>query len=476
MAADSLAAVKDHAASSGALTVRAGGETLALPLAEVTEVLQPRLLTRVPHGPASLLGLVNLRGAVAPVISLAALMGAAASPVTGATRLVLMWPRTPVALLADAVLSLADTRDARQLDLRALLAKDFAGLLRRSAAFDGAVTSGQVEAMPFHTDRTLLTFLLAGQSYALPMTDVVEIARLPDDRATLPQTDAAMLGVTALRGGLLPLVSPRVLLGLPALVPDIAQARVVVVRMVDEMVGLVVDSVQALLRVPEAAIDAVPSVLTRGASEARVAAICRLEGGRRLVSLLDTEQLLDRETAERVRGAVAGKAMAMAGEAVEGSGGAEKFVLFQLGGETYGLPIAAVEEVVRHPGALTRIPRAPEFLEGVMNLRGTVVPVIDQRRRFAVQGPAASRRRIIVVRLNGLLAGFAVDAVSEIAGIDPAGLAATPEMAAEGGQIFDRVATAGRDGQMILIVDPQALLDQAERDLLAGIVEAAPGT
>jgi purine-binding chemotaxis protein CheW len=270
MAADSLAAVKDHAASSGALTVRAGGETLALPLAEVTEVLQPRLLTRVPHGPASLLGLVNLRGAVVPVISLAALMGAAASPATGATRLVLMWPRTPVALLADAVLALADTGDARQLDLQALLAKDFAGLLRRSAAFDGAVTSGQVEAMPFHTDRTLLTFLLAGQSYALPMTDVVEIARLPDDRATLPQTDAAMLGVTALRGGLLPLVSLRVLLGLPALVPDIAQARVVVVRMVDEMVGLVVDSVQALLRVPEAAIDAVPTVLTRGAAEARV--------------------------------------------------------------------------------------------------------------------------------------------------------------------------------------------------------------
>jgi purine-binding chemotaxis protein CheW len=99
---------------------------------------------------------------------------------------------------------------------------------------------------------------------------------------------------------------------------------------------------------------------------------------------------------------------------------------------------------VRHPGALTRIPRAPDFLEGVMNLRGSVVPVIDQRRRFAIQQwRRLGRRRIIVVRLDGLLAGFAVDAVSEIAGIDPAALAATPDLAADGGQIFDRVATSG---------------------------------
>lgn len=477
MAADVLAAVEEGPASGAVLTIRAGEETLALRLAEVTEVLQLRPLTRVPHAPPSLLGLVNLRGAVVPVISLAALLGAAASPVTAASRLVLMWPRSPVALLADAVGTLAGVGEARQLEPQVLLAQDFAGLLRRAAAQAGSTAARQVAQAPAIASRVLITFLLAGRGYALALSDVVEIARLPGDFTTLPQTDAAMLGVAALRGGLLPLVSLRALLGLPALVPDVAQARMIVIRLAGGLVGLMVDSVQSLLRVPETAIDPVPSVLTRGATEARVAAICRLEDGRRLISLLDTGQLLDRETVDRVRNAVAGKAVAMASEAVEGGGGAEQFLLFQLGGEAYGLPIAAVEEVVRHPGALTRIPRAPDFLEGVMNLRGSVVPVIDQRRRFAAPGlAAAGRRRIIVVRLDGLLAGFAVDAVSEIVGIDPTELAATPELAAEGGQIFDRVATAGRDGRMILIVDPQALLDQAERDLLAGIAEAAPGT
>jgi purine-binding chemotaxis protein CheW len=475
MAADFLAEVERGPMSGAVLTIRAGGETLALRMSEVTEVLQPRPLTRVPHAAPSLLGLVNLRGAVVPVLSLAALVGATASSATEASRLVLMWPRAPVALLVDAVIALADASEARQLDLHALLAKDFAGLLRRSAALGAATAAAQPDRALPGTDRALVSFLLAGQGYALPMADVAEIARLPAEFIALPQTDAAMLGVTALRGSVLPLVSLRVLLGLPGLVPDMAQARMVLIRLAGGLVGLVVDSVQSLLRVPETAIDPVPPVLTRGATEARVAAICRLEGGRRLISLLDTQQLLDRETAERVRSTVAGKAMAMASEAAE-SGVAEQFVLFHLGGEAYGLPIAAVEEVVRHPGALTRIPRAPDFLEGVMNLRGSVVPVIDQRRRFAAQGSAAAgRRRIIVVRLDGLLAGFAVDAVSEIVGINPAALTATPDLAADGGQIFDRVATSGRDGRMILIVDPQALLDQAERDLLIDLAEAAPG-
>jgi purine-binding chemotaxis protein CheW len=457
------------------LSLRSGGETLSLPLAEVVEILQPRPLTRVPHGPPSLLGLANLRGAVVPVISLSALLGAGASPVTAASRLVLVSPGAAVALLADAVVTLAETSGARRLELRDLLARDFAGLLRRSAAVDGGIAPAMAAPAPANADRVLMCFGLAGQDYALPMAEVAEIARLPQDVAALPRTDAAMLGVTAYRGGLLPLVSLRALVGLPATTPDPAQARLVVTRLAGNLAGLVVDDLRGLLRVPEVAIDPVPPVLTRGKAEARVAAICRADDGRRLVSLLEPAQLLDGETAERLRGAVQGEAMAMSSEAIEESGAVEQFVLFQLGGEAYGLPIAAVEEVVRHPGTLTRIPRAPNFLEGVMNLRGSVVPVIDQRRRFAAPGAAAGRRRIIVVRLDGLLAGFAVDSVSEILGIPATALSATPGLAAEGSQVFDRVATTGADGRMVLIVDPQALLDQAERDLLTAIAEAAPG-
>ena len=59
-----------------------------------------------------------------------------------------------------------------------------------------------------------------------------------------------------------------------------------------------------------------------------------------------------------------------------------QFVVFRLGDDEFGLPIEAVNEVARVPEQITRLPRTPKFLEGVVNLRGEVLPVVDQRRRF----------------------------------------------------------------------------------------------
>ncbi len=153
----------------------------------------------------------------------------------------------------------------------------------------------------------------------------------------------------------------------------------------------------------------------------------------------------------------------------------EQFVILQLGDERYGLPILSVDEIVRHPGRLTRVPRAPAFVEGVMNLRGKVVPVIDQRQRFAVVGETAARgARIVIVTIDGLQAGFVVDAVSEVIAIPARDLRPAPELAADGAQLFDRVANIENEGRMILLIDPKALLARAERDLLAAIAAEVP--
>ena len=60
----------------------------------------------------------------------------------------------------------------------------------------------------------------------------------------------------------------------------------------------------------------------------------------------------------------------------------EQFIIFRLGDQEYGLPIAAVEEIARPPDHIARMPKAPAFIDGVMNLRGIVVPIVDLRRRF----------------------------------------------------------------------------------------------
>ena len=238
--------------------------------------------------------------------------------------------------------------------------------------------------------------------------------------------------------------------------------------------GLAVDGMGEILRLPESAIDPVPTILTRGNAEAQIQGICRLEGGSRLISVLSTDHLFRDQTLLEQITPQTEKNHDM--DRADGPATVyDQFIVFKLGGEEYGLPIGCVDEVVRVPDTLTRLPKAPAFIEGVMNLRGRVVPVIDQRRRFkfSVQGERR-RERIVVVRIDHMQAGFVVDTVSEVLSIPQNQLRPTPDLAADGSQVIDRVANIEVEGRLILLLNPRELLDRAEKDLLAAMSESDP--
>jgi purine-binding chemotaxis protein CheW len=458
---------------NGILTFKIAGECFGLAVDEVAEIIRPRDITRVPLAHANLLGVVNLRGKVLPVISLAGLLGHDVLDQQRTSRVIVVDKGVPLGLLVDEVFALTQGSDAKRIDLDGLLLRDF-GRLRHSASshttrHQAAVqgTVGTPERR--HNTVALVAFSVAGQEYALPLDSVAEVMALTADSAVVPHTDEVMIGVTAFHGGLLPLVSLRALLGLSTDDFDPRRARVIVTRVGASRVGLLADGTNAILRVDDEVIDPVPSVLTRGAGEAQIEAICRLDGGRRLVSILSPTNLFDRATASRILA----DAEAGAAQMPASTGHGEQFVVFALGDEQYGLPIAAVDEVVRRPDTLTRVPRAPAFVEGVMNLRGKVVPVIDQRQRFASAGSGSRNRRVLIVTIDGLQAGFTVDSISEIISAMPHELTPAPELSADGVRVFDRVVRLERDGRMILLVDPRALLDRAERDLLVVIADTA---
>jgi purine-binding chemotaxis protein CheW len=228
-----------------------------------------------------------------------------------------------------------------------------------------------------------------------------------------------------------------------------------------------------ILRVPAENVGAAPSLLNRGAGEARITALARTPEG--LVAILAMEHVLRDDTVAQVLAEGAGRVTDDDAEPVE-SLAVEQFVLFTLGGETYGLPIAAVDAVLRLPGQLTRVPKAPAFVAGVMNHRGAVTPVIDQRRRFGVEGEApAERRRVIVTRLDDVTVGFIVDSVERILDLSGDALTPTPELAAGEAALFDRIARVELDGRLVLLVDPRQLLDQAERDVVRAVAGQTAG-
>jgi len=91
-----------------------------------------------------------------------------------------------------------------------------------------------------------------------------------------------------------------------------------------------------------------------------------------------------------------------------------QLVSFMVAGEEYGVEVLRVREIIRLPG-ITRMPNTPAHVEGIINLRGQVIPIISMRKRFGVSdGEHCSRTRIIVMDMGGGLTGFIVDAVSEV--------------------------------------------------------------
>ncbi|WP_338663597.1 chemotaxis protein CheW [Pararoseomonas sp. SCSIO 73927] len=465
----------ERVAGAEVLTVRAGGEALALPAPLVREVLRPAPLTRIPHAPPALLGLSGLRGAVMPVLSLARLLGKEEGAPSPAARVVVAGGEAPFGLMVEEVSRLGPAGEARAIDLPALLARDF-GAARSPAALRPSATPRPAPAAePEGSSVALLAFTLAGRDHALPLERVLEVARLPVEMTALPRTEEAMLGVVPFRGGLLPLVCPRALLGLrPGPGAGLAGARLVVVRLGHLPVGLVVDSLRAVLHLPPSALAPVPAILSRGMGEARVEAIARTGDGR-LVTVLSPDGLFDEATTARL----------LAGARPEGDvapelGAAERFLLFRLGGESYGLPVAAVEEVARRPKRLSRLPRAPRFVAGAMTLRGTVLPVIDGPLRFGARAETGLAGLVVVIGAGGMRAGLAVDAVSEVLPIATAEIHPAPALPPGGADAFARVARVGPEGRMLPLVDPHRLLEAAGHDLLAaaagGGAEAGSGT
>ena len=486
------------------VTFQIQAELFGVPLEDVREIIRMPDLVQVPLCPPGLEGLANLRGTVLPVTSLRRVFGVETVAHDDATRvMVVSRGGTTTGLVVDRMASVitADRADIESggsmdttirsdllrgvikrpdglvmlLDPSRLTDMDTGGADRATRASPRGRAGGAVDQGPGEAAKAaeiqLVSFEAASREYAFPIQDVQEIVQVPANITQVPQAQPYVAGVMTLRDRLLPLVSLRRMFALPEAPVD-EHSRIVVVSLGSGSVGIIMDTVKEVLRVSQTLVDPVPALLSDGGNGGPFEAICRLNGGKRLVTILSAARMF-RDSGMRAAidaaqdtGAVEETALNDENTGSKQSLDAddeEQFVIFRLSGEEYGVPIATVQEIVRVPDDLTKVPKAADFIEGMVNLRGSVLPVVDQRRRFALEEAERNdRQRIMVLTIGGVRTGFIVDQVSEVLKIPRGTIETAPELSAEQARLIGRVANLADRKRMILLLDPANLLETGE--------------
>jgi len=145
---------------------------------------------------------------------------------------------------------------------------------------------------------------------------------------------------------------------------------------------------------------------------------------------------------------------------------------FRIGRETFGLPISIVREIVRVPD-ITSVPNAPDYIEGVINLRGRIIPVVDLRKRFGEKvGEPSKKNRVVVVELEGRSIGLLVNSASEVLKIPPSEIEAPHDVFQEGE--LNYITGVGKlKGRLVILLDLTRVLQRGELRAAEEVAEAA---
>lgn len=148
-----------------------------------------------------------------------------------------------------------------------------------------------------------------------------------------------------------------------------------------------------------------------------------------------------------------------------------QLVVFEVANESYGLDIHQVKEIIRVPD-ITRVPRTPPFVEGVINLRGSVIPVLDLRKRFGFDSRQADdAQRIVVIEMGDQTVGVIVDRVLEVLQVDEAKIdAPSPYVVTVDSEYIAGIAKV--DERLIIVLDIDRVLSTGEKDQVATLIEA----
>ncbi len=150
--------------------------------------------------------------------------------------------------------------------------------------------------------------------------------------------------------------------------------------------------------------------------------------------------------------------------------GEVKLACFTLAGQSYAIDIMKIHQIIR-PTKIRPLPQSPDFVEGVINLRGAVVPIIDLRKRFGVEINPEQEPRVIIVSVDRQVVGIVVDDVSEVISVSPQQIQPPPRLSGIPSKFLKGACQYGDD--ILLVLNLDELLTSEEKISLA---ELKPNT
>jgi purine-binding chemotaxis protein CheW len=466
-----------------------------LDIDRVQEITHRTDVTPVPGSPSFILGVINLRGLIIPVIDSRIRFHLAPQETTTKTRIIVMRLASgPTGLQVDSVAEVVRLEDHPVRETPPLVAgiraEYLAGMvmvgtrlitlihleklldsseLTRRAEFNDLGIAGTLgsasdkDGEEIEEDgRPFVTFRLGSESFGIALHEVEEIVELPPV-TKVPDAPDYVLGVICLRDQVMPLVDLSEILSIQQGDSERKRDMVVLLSFGNAKIGVVVDEIQEILRIQEGQTLPPPQTLSEAECE-HLEGILLLPG--RMVSLINVLKIITGDDQEKI--AAMGQGLGLMDTGAQETLPSLELVVFHLGPESYGLRLHEVREIIM-VGQITPVPRAPHFVDGVLNLRGEVMPVVDLRTRFGLERVEATTiSRILITSIGGVFTGLVVDAVVEVRPVDLHRFGPPPAVTAVGANRYiEKVARL--DNGMIFLLELAQLLTDTETEQLQGL-------
>ena len=390
------------------VTFRIAKEEFAFHMEHVREILRVETPNQVPDVPEYVLGVLTVRGQILPVVDLRRLLQ----------------QRSLADEFADSCRPLREEYE-RWLDQ---IEKGFAGASQSKV--DASVTERLRKWLAETNSSSQLLMEALAKVRGLNEKVVKQLQVRTKHEESGDQDSARACAEEALSGG------REAAAALRKFEEQIAQniqedQRIIVVDADGFVLGLVVDHVHEVLNVPRNLMEPPPRITSSGGME--LSGVAKLDDGARLIMLLDVASLMKDQKLQDVQNSSAQSVEEKKTGEIHKTGASAQemaevqLVTFLLGDEEYGIPISQIQEIDRI-AKITKVPKAAEFIEGITNLRGEVIPVLDTRKRFDLEvKPSDDRTRIIIVDLGGIKTGLVVDSVREVLNLAKKDIAPPPE-------------------------------------------------